>query len=184
MAVLFNRTDAEWIAHLPFSSGVQRPTPYGPVDGNFYGHMSVVGDATGGIVTINGILSFDRKEDWIYIMGGLNLERVNANPITMEFAIQTGPLIPSAGAAQRNPVFSMAGAPEPGVTRQSINDVNGQGGAFVGLPFFGDKKVAGAINLVQAIFTQNTNTNVYNLSIWGWIVRYASYFRGVSPFIG
>ena len=181
MAVAALLTDV-WLSHLEFV-GPPRETNYGPMDGLFYGTMAIDGDLTGGNVTLSGRLSFDRKEDWVYVVGGTHT-RVNTALAGDVFEqINTGPLIPTTALATTvtNPTFEYGGvsraidgnavtiAPEGG--RQKVN----------GMAIFGDKKIPGVFLMYASGWETNTNGATYVASIWGWIIKYPSFFRGVVP---
>ncbi len=180
MAVAVISVDA-WLQHLPFQGG-QRPSPYGPVDGIFYGVVSGDGDNTGGNFTLSGSLSFDRKEDWIYVLGGINTSRNVADISELFTQINSGPLIPT-GSAVVNPSFSRAG-PSKAVTNNNITtseSLEGGGDIRTGMPIFGDKRLAGNFLMAAAGWAENTDAVTYQMSVWGWLIRYQSFFRNVLP---
>lgn len=187
MAVAVIATDT-WIQHLPFQGG-PRQTVEGPVDGVWYGLVSGDGDASGGNLTLNGSLSFDRKEDWVYILKGFSA--TNNDPVVnMEMFLQanTGPLIPTASAVQ-NPSFNFGGALR-GIDGNAIAIMNEAGASspamppFPGLPIFGDKRISGTFLMLAAGFAINTDTVTYQMSAWGWLVRYQGFFRRTNPALG
>ena len=107
MAVALIATD-NWLAHLEFTGG-RRQTEFGPIDGLFYGVLAVAGDATAGNVTVNGLVSFDRKEDWIYIVKKVSSSRNIAQTNVDQFIVMsTGPQIPT-GTTVANPSFHVGG---------------------------------------------------------------------------
>lgn len=184
MAVAILETDG-WIQHLPFQ-GEQRPTVDGPVDGVFYGVVSGLGDNTGGNVSLNGRLSFDRKEDWVYIMRGMNVTLNSESDQEMFMQLNTGPLIPTPTAVQ-NPTFNWGGGLR-GVANNSISiqAASGDTGPFVvpGLPVFGDKRIPGIFLMAAAGFQTNVDGATYTMSLWGHLVRYQGFFRNRPPAFG
>lgn len=184
MAVSITAEDS-WITHLPFTGG-RRQTTYGPVDGLFYGVIAGDGDASGGNVTLNGNVSFDRKEDWIYILQNVSTTFNTALAGVDAFIVAaTGPLIPTPTAVA-NPAFHVGGEMlnivNNGVTIFTPTDA-GQS-PFKDLPVFGDKRIAGPLSLLAAGFEVNTNTVTYQLSVFGFLVRYQSFFRNLAPATG
>jgi len=186
MAVAILETDG-WIQHLPFQGG-PRQTVEGPVDGIWYGLVSGDGDASGGNLTLNGRLSFERKEDWVYILKGFSASTNDVLNREMFLQANTGPLIPTQSAVQ-NPSFSFGGAIR-GIDNNAIAIMTEAAGAspamppFPGLPIFGDKRIAGVFLMLAAGFAINTDTVSYQMSAWGWLVRYQGFFRNVSPPVG
>lgn len=182
MAIAHVRTD-DWIQHLPFVGG-PRPSPYGSVDGMFYGALSVAGDVSGGNLTLNGNLSEARKEDWVYIIGGTQYQKntVLAGEQAFEI-INTGPVTPTASAVV-NPSFPV-GALMDDITNNAVTiGKNDTTKPFIGMPAFGDKRIAGVFSLYAVGFENNTDTVLHTASIWGWIIRYNSFFRDVRPSVG
>lgn len=182
MAVALIATD-DWIQHLVFGGG-PRPTPYGPMDGVFYGLMAVAGDATGGNVTINGRLSVERKEDWVYIVGGTHT-RVNSALISGDNfeQINTGPAI-STGVAVTNPTFEYGGLNRNiGGNAVTFTPVD-QHSKVVGMPIFGDRSIPGVFLMYAVGWETNGDTALYSAQMWGWIIRRQSFFRNVLPSVG
>lgn len=180
MAVAVLATDT-WIQHLPFVGG-RRPSPYGDVDGVWYGVVSGDGDATGGNVTLNGRLSFDRKEDWVYILGAIDVS-VNNAVITPYFTqVNSGPLIPTASAVQ-NPSFHKGGDSFAVLNNAVSLGQLATGGADnrAGIPIFGDKRIAGIFLMLAAGFGINTDGATYQMSSWGFLIEYSSFFRNRPP---
>lgn len=184
MAVAILATDG-WIQHLPFQGG-QRPSPYGQVDGTFQGLIAGDGDATGGNLTLSGRLSFDRKEDWVYIVGGTHT-RVNALISGDVFEqLNTGPLIPTSAVATTvtNATYEYGGL-AAAITANALTMTQSQGLAKVtGMPIFGDKKIPGIFLMYAAGWESNTDGATYVANIWGWIIKYESFFRNVRPQVG
>ncbi len=176
-----------WLQHLPFVGG-QRPSPYGMVDGIWYGLIAGDGDATGDQVQLNGNLSFDRKEDWIYVLGGVGAS-VNAE-FTADVFIQvnSGPLIPTSAVATtvRNPSFTIGGSQDPmGTLALSVvQPLTGGADPRAGMPIFGDKRIPGLFLMMNASWSVNTNLASYQLSSWGWLIEYQSFFRNRPPALG
>jgi len=182
MAIAATRTD-DWIQHLPFIGG-QRPSPYGMVDGVFYGTLATTGDASGGNVTVNGRLSEEKKEDWVYIIGGTHA-RINGLIGGDVFEqVNTGPLTPTDVLSITNPTFEWGGV-NVQITGNAVafTPVVGQS-KVLGLPVFGDKRIPGIFLMYAAGWETNSNTSLYSAQIWGWIIRYQSFFRNVSPQLG
>lgn len=178
MAVSVTATDT-WLSHLLFTQ--TRPTEIGPADGLFYGVMQGVGDAGGGNVTLNGNVSFDRKEDWIYQIRGYDL-RVNSTGVGGDAFIQfaTGPSIGGI-----NPIFTIATDAMLDIVNNAVSIFQSEGPDTIrDLPVFGDKKLAGPLSLMAAGFQDNVDAATYTMSVWGFLFRYSSFFRGVSPFVG
>lgn len=183
MAVALLETDS-WIQHLVFT-GPQRPTDFGPADGVWYGLLSVAGDASGGNVTLNGRLSEDRKEDWVYVPMASAIHRNSTTGATSNYfeQLNTGPLIPTSTAVN-NPTFNYGGT-GVGITGNAITVQNTtQTKDFYGMPIFGDKRIPGIFLMYAVGFETNTDTVLYTASIWGWLFRYNGFFRGVAPSVG
>lgn len=183
MAVAAILTDT-WISHLLFVGG-RRQTNFGAVDGIWYGVGSVLGDNTGGNISISCRLSEERKEDWVYVVQDVDLT-VNADFDGEAFVqVNTGPLIPTATAVT-NPTFNQGGAMK-GISNNAIAmfKLNSAGASpFQGMPVFGDKKIAGVFLMIAGAFGTNTDGATHTLSAWGWLINYNSFFRNVDPRVG
>jgi len=185
MAVAVIATDT-WLSHLEFTGG-RRQTEFGPIDGLFYGVVAVTGDATGGNATLNGNVSFDRKEDWVYLLKKISLSRtgVVAAGDKVFVVAATGPSI-AAGGPITNPSFHMGGDLE-GITNNDVSvmgHLDGAGDHFTDLPIFGDKKLAGPLSMVASGLENNVDAVVYQLSVYGWLIRYSSFFRNLGGSFG
>jgi len=184
MAVALIATDT-WLSHLEFTGG-RRQTEFGPIDGLFYGVLSTTGDASAGNLTLNGLVSFDRKEDWVYILQKVSLStNVSTAARTAFIVAATGPVIPTASAVV-NPSFHVAGPLVPIINNvvSTFQTNEGSETPFKDLPLFGDKKLAGSIALIAAGFQDNDNGTVYQMSIYGWLIRYSSFFRNLGGSFG
>jgi len=184
MAVAVISTDT-WIERLLFTG--RRQTEMGPADGLFFGTLAGTGDASGGNLTLNGLISEQRKEDWVYQIKGLSAS-INAIAAQEAFIVAaTGPLIPT-GTTVANPSFHLSGGmnaiPNNAVTTFGLNSGSGGKDIFTDLLVFGDKKIAGTLGLIAMGFETNTNLAIFQLSIWGFLFRYSSFFRNVSPSVG
>lgn len=184
MAVGILATDG-WIQHLPFQGG-PRPSPYGQVDGTFQGVIAGDGDASGGNITLSGRLSFERKEDWVYILGGTHT-RANAIVTGDVFEqVNTGPLIPTdaVAVAINNATYEWGGATLP-IANNAISLSPSTGLAkATGMPIFGDKRIPGIFLMYAAGWETNTNGVTFSAQLWGWIIKYESFFRFVRPAVG
>jgi len=184
MAVAIISTDS-WIQHLPFVGG-PRPSEFGPVDGVWYGLIAGDGAAGGGNFTISGNLSFDRKEDWVYILGGIGTSVNTATTVGDGFTVvNTGPLIPTGATATtvNNPSFPRAGS-SFGVSGNSVGTLDLSAGgkdSRIGMPIFGDKKISGTFLMIAAGWQVNIDGATYQLSSWGFLIRYNSFFRLTQP---
>jgi len=184
VAVAVIATDT-WLSHLEFTGG-RRQTDFGPIDGVFYGVISGDGDASAGNFTLNGNVSFDRKEDWIYILKKFSLTRNDLPAGQVAFAVAaTGPVIPT-GSTVTNPSFHVGGTLfEVTGNAVSVFDVNTGGGKqFEDIPIFGDKRLPGPLSMIAAGFQTNDNTVTYQLSVYGWLIKYQSFFRNLVPSTG
>jgi len=183
MAVAVVATDS-WLSHLEFTGG-RRQTEFGPIDGLFYGVLSGTGDGSGGNFTLNGNVSFDRKEDWIYILKKASPTRTGATATDVFIVAATGPVIPTSSAVI-NPSFHVAGS-NFGVVNNAVSvfqlNTGGQS-PLEETPLFGDKKLTGPLSLIAAGFEDNVNAVVYQLSIYGWLIRYSSFFRNLGGSFG
>jgi len=176
-----------WIQHLPFVGG-QRPSAYGPVDGIWYGLVAGDGDASGGNVTLNGSLSFDRKEDWVYILGAITASKNGSGEGEVFLQANSGPLIPTDAVATtvRNPSFSTGGQ-MLAIANNSVSlatSLTGGAFPFAGMPIFGDKRITGTFLMNAAGFEINTDGATYQMSSWGFLIKYESFFRNVRPSVG
>jgi len=182
VAVGYSRTD-DWIRHLVFEG--RRETVYGPVDGIWYGVLSGDGDATGGNFTLNGRLSYNRKEDWVYILGGVTLSRNDETESRAYIIVNTGPQV-STGSAVNNPSFPKGGVMKAisGNNISVLDLADGGADSRSGMPIFGDKSIAGLFLMIAAGIESNTNLVTYQLSSWGWLVRYQGFFRNRDPRVG
>lgn len=183
MAVAILATDT-WVQHLPFEGG-PRDSEFGPIDGVWFGLVSGDGDATAGNLTLNGRLSFERKEDWIYVLGGLSVSINTVQSMAVFTQVNTGPLIPSASAVV-NPSFSIGGNMD-NVTGNAITTGNVTAGGNDprrGMPIFGDKRIAGIFLMLAAGFETNIDGATYQMSSWGSLIRYQSFFRNRPPSLG
>ena len=183
MSVEEARVD-DWLSHLAFTS--PRPSAFGLTDGLFWGMMSVTGDATGGIVAFDGDLSEARKTDWIYILGGYSLRSSSTTLIGNSYVeFQTGPKIVGSGAGIDRPTFSVAGpvdGPTAGVDpMQTVTRTRGGAQPFLGMPLYADPALAGNYEMVHAMLNINADARLFTFSMWGFLVRPQSFFRGVSP---
>jgi len=173
----------DWISHLAFSA--PRPSTFGQVDGLFWGLLSVVGDATGGAVAVDGDLSEARKTDWVHILGGYSHRLVSGAAVPDGYVeFQTGPKIVGNAAGIDRPTFTAIG---PFIRMNSSADqmaaqslVSGAQ-PFLGMPLYADPALAGVYEMVHASVNANVDTALYTFSIWGFLVRYQSFFRGVPP---
>ena len=180
MTVTANVIDT-WIQHLPFTG--RRPTIYGPVDGVWYGHIAVVGDAGGGNVHLHGILSAGKKTEWVYIIGNVTAATNTATQTGDGLInVASGPLIPSV-ATNQFVSMTVAAVPVLPVSALGFTGMNPVGGAFAmsGVPVFGDRQISGDFNIISSDWENNVNTAVYRLDAWGFLVRYEGFFREVAP---
>ncbi len=176
MSVVISRTD-NWLQHLVFTG--PRPTIYGNVDGIFYGVVSGDGDASGGILNLSGLLSVDRKEDWVYVLQSCNAQKNSSVAQDVGVRINSGPLIPTDSAVQ-NPSFGKVGASD-GVVNHAVSMQHGVAGGrddWQGLVVFGDKKIPGAFTFMATEWTTNEDGIAFTTSLWGWLIRYNNFFRG------
>lgn len=179
MSILEQVTDT-WLAHLPFTQ--VRQTPYGPADGLFFGNLAVDGDGTGGIVDLQGRISRDRKEDWVYLLKGRSSQVFADNNGEIATFLGTGPVI--VAGATTSPSFT---ALDNMVNDATLAFSSGSSGNFgsPGRPLeqflFGDRNLAGDYGMITSRFSVNTTAALYQVSIWGFIFRYQSFFRGVPP---
>ncbi len=183
MTIDSQRTD-DWISHLAFAA--PRPSAFGPVDGTWFGMLSVTGDASGGVIGLTGNLSAARKTDWIYILGGWSVRgpiAVGALPSGyVEF--QTGPKIVGDGAGIDRPTFTAVGdfleADNAADLMLSLSPPSGAQ-PFVGMPLYADPALAGAYRMYHVSYQLNSNTALHTASVWGFLIRPQSFFRGVAP---
>jgi len=181
MSVEITRVD-DWISHLAFSA--PRPSPFGPVDGVFWGMLSIAGDASAGALAMNGDLSQERKTDWVHILAGYSLRKIAADAGSAYAEFQTGPKIVGNAAGIDRPTFT-ATAPlermsQAGDQMATPHLLSGSQ-PFLGMPLYADPALTGAYEMVHASFNVNTDTILHTFSMWGFLVRYQSFFRGVPP---
>lgn len=180
MTITLNIIDT-WLQHLPFTG--RRPSVYGPVDGVFYGHAAVAGDASGGVLHIHGIISAARKTDWVYILGGVTGATSSGSAMDAIVNVASGPLIPDLGVSVNEFVSMTKFGSLGGTNLGGFLPMSGKLMAE-GMPVFGDPHISGDFNIVSADFGVNTNLSIYRLDAWGFLVRYNSFFRDVSPALG
>jgi len=186
MAVAIVATDT-WLQHLPFEGG-PRPSPFGQVDGVWYGLVAGDGDASGGNLTLNARLSEARKEDWVYILGAINTVRNGATDDECFNQVNSGPLIATAAVATtvRNVSFSRGGIALGMANNNLVVTDKFDGGTDprAGMPIFGDKRIPGIFLMLAAGWDNNIDGTTYVLSAWGFLIRYQSFFRFANPNIG
>ena len=155
------------------------PTQFGEMDGIFYGNLGTVGDGSGGNVGLVGELSRDKKEDWVYVLGGYSATRNTAIATNMDMLFTSGPRNVATGGSAFQ-IFRMAGPISLGA---GIGCYPGgdQNELFIGTPLFGDKKITAGHTLASVVFGTNTSGTTYTFSLWGYLIKYATFFRGVSP---
>jgi len=185
MAVATVATDT-WLSHLEFV-GQRRQTDFGPIDGLFYGVVSTTGDASGGNVSLNGNVSEERKEDWVYIIQRASFSRTGVSGAGFGgfMVAATGPVIPTPTAVQ-NASFHIGGDLF-GVTNNDVSTLalsQGPEAIFKDLPIFGDKRIAGPLQMLACGLEENINGAVYQMSVYGWLIRYAGFFRNVRGDLG
>ncbi len=169
-----------WLAHLPYA-GPPRDTQFGLMDGIFYGNLAVVGDGSGGNVSLTGELSRDKKEDWVYVLGGYSATRNTAISTNMSVLFTSGPRnqrVSGVGSAFQ--IFRIAGPISLGAGVATYPGGE-QGAPFIGTPLFGDKKITAGHTLAAVEFGTNTSGTTYTFSMWGYLIKYATFFRGVPP---
>jgi len=179
MTVIANRTDT-WIEQLAFTGS--RPSIFGPVDGVWYGHAAVIGDASGGQVHLHGLISAAKKTDWVHVLGGVT-GALNTGGTAMAALINvtSGPAIESpAGASHLS--MTVAGPMQltPSLGFAAVVPPNG-GAGLAGVPLFGDPHIPGNWGVIAVDFETNINTVTYRFDAWGYLIRYQSFFREVSP---
>ena len=186
MSVSVDETDV-WLQHLAFAA--PRPSEFGPVDGLFYGLLAVNGDGSAGQVAMEGRVSQERKTDWIHILGGYNL-RSPQGTTNMDAYVEfrAGPRIPQQVALGIDqPTFSVGSvAMSPAiVTGDNMLSfppaVSGGAVPFLGLPLYGDPAIKSTYDMVHCALQVNTDLTLYTFSLWGFLVRPQSFFRGVAP---
>lgn len=187
MAVAIIRTD-NWLSHLEFTGG-RRQTEFGPIDGLFYGLLAGDGDAGGGNFTLNGLVSFDRKEDWVYILKSVSATFNTATLSQDAFVVaSTGPVIPTDAVATTvsNPSFHYGGgmAAVSGNAITLLNTNSAGSSPLIDIPIFGDKKLTGPLALIACGHETNVDGQTYQLSVYGWLIRYSSFFRNLSGSFG
>lgn len=184
MAITSTTTDV-WLSHLVFSE--PRVIDGELVDGVFYGNDGVVGDASGGIVALNSLVSFLRKEDWLYKIKEVSVLTSSGGTSLLQ-TVSSGPAIQTPTGVQNNPVFALAEAAiQAGPSGQKALPPRGSS-PFADLLVFGDKKIAGSLGLLTTTFGTNTLAAAYQVSIYGFLFRYTDFFRARSlrgtPFMG
>ena len=184
MTVEITRVD-DWLSHLAFS--VPRPSAFGQVDGLFWGLLSIAGDASVGAVGMDGDVSEARKTDWVHILGGYSLRSPSTLSGLGYVEFQTGPKIVGNAAGIDRPTFSSVGAmTRTNLSPDQMSTHTPSGGAqpWAGMPLYGDPALSGNYEMVHTMNNVNLDTALYTFSIWGFLVRYQSFFRGVPPALG
>jgi len=183
MAVAIIQTDT-WIARLLFTGG-RRDSDFGPADGVFYGVVSGDGDASGGNFTLNGLLSFEKKEDWVYLIKKVSVQTNDIRTTEGFIVVSTGPQI-ITGSSVVNPSFQVGGDFKNTTNNatSSLALTTGSGDHFTDLLVFGDKKIPGSQGMIAAGLEGNVNGSTATLSVYGLLYRYSSFFRNVGNAFG
>jgi len=128
---------------------------------------------------MTGSLSEERKEDWIYVLGGYSTRSSAAASSTIDFTFLSGPRIITTGASLDFPRFDYR---TTSIDSSELGSAgNNQVNPFLGTPLFGDKKISGAYDIFRCRWRVNTNLATYQATFWGFLIRYQSFFRGVAP---
>lgn len=182
MSVEIQRTD-DWLSQLAFSS--PRPSPFGLIDGLWWGMMSGNGDASGGVLAFDGDLSEARKTDWVRILGGWSVRSPSTTAVAscyIEF--QTGPKIVGNQAGIDRPTFSAVGDmrefPDSADPMISVTNA-GSGQPLIGIPLYADPALPGPYELLHVSTDPNVNGKLTTVSLWGFLIRYQTFFRGIPP---
>ncbi len=184
MSVAVDLSDS-WINHLAFAQ--PRPSAYGLIDGVWSGILAVVGDATGGVTGFDGRLSRERQTDWIYVLGGYCLRRPVNNGADVYIEFRSGPRVPQQVALGIDvPTYSVAGpmvvvAPTGDPMATFPAGVPGGDTPYLGMYLYGDPSLASTYDMVHAVMNDNVDTALNTLSLWGFMIRYQTFFRGTPP---
>lgn len=160
--------------------GGPRPTPYGPMDGAWFGHMLASGDVSGGSISLTGLLSPRVKRDWVMLLETVSFHSTRASGAdagTVLFA--TGPF-KTVGLVNEPAQFKWCGNLGIGGASDSGMPTSEGGMPFKGLPLYTGNPSA---SLNYSVFTMTNEDNgdgeTYRCALWGWLIRRSEYFHGV-----
>lgn len=180
MSVLVTETDT-WCVSTLFVGG-PRVTPYGPMTGMWHGYIQAAGDNSGGTVMFVGAISNARKYDYVRMVEGVSLshtEALSADNFTLD--MNGGPRLNTDYAANQIPTYTISGDLREGVNRASWPGSQGGDFAFRGLPLYTETKSDLDYTMMTATFAQNSDNNVYRMAVWGWLLTYNQFYRGIRP---
>lgn len=161
--------------------GGPRPTPYGPMDGIWFGNIRGSGDVSTGSISLTALLSPRVKRDFVML-----LETVSFHSTRGSAADATSILFPTGGfvntgLAHEAPQFKQYGDGDLGGDGTSgIPTVNG-GMPFKGLPLYSGNPSA-TLNYTVCTATNETNSDgeTYRLALWGWLIRRTQFYHGLQ----
>lgn len=181
MTVSETRLDASWLTTIPLAGIPVRSL--GQPAGIFTMGLSITGDGSGGLVVLEGDLSFNKKQEFVY---EFSLIKAFADSLVDDDAlltVNTGPVIPTAVvAAFTNATYrehvAEAGAANIGISTWPFTLGSlGQAPLFV----YGDKDLPGAFTVLQVAWDENVTNVAYFVFAWGFYYMYETFFRGVPP---
>jgi len=168
-----------WLTPELFVGG-PRPTPYGPMDGTWFGAIRADGDASGGTLSISGLLSPRVKRDWVLILEAYSFHNTRfATGDAASWLFPTGAFNPS-GITFEAPQFKQFGDGGNGGASDSGIPLHTGGMPFRGLPLYTGNP---SPTLNYTVFTASNEANgdgeIYRVALWGWIIRRSQFYHGV-----
>ena len=180
MSVSQTRLDAAWLTTIPLAGIPGRSL--GQPAGTFTVGLSITGDASAGLVVVEGDLSFTKKQEFVY---EFQLIRAFADALVDDDAmltINTGPVLPVAPIGAFTNATYRDFQPELGGTNIQISSCPFElGSPNHPVYVYGDKLAAGAFTMLQVAWNENVTNVGYFVFAWGFYYLYETFFRGQRP---
>ena len=176
--------DANWLTLVPAAGLTRRGI--GVPEGIWFGTTDTSGDASGGVIDLDWVLTFDIKDRWVFEWRAVSAAQKlhTGNALTAFLAIATGPAVPDplATGTLTNPSFHQIknGVPSAGAGVETFDfDLGSAGGRP--LLTWGTKTIPGDYDVVRFVWSENNNTFGYTLTAWGYYYAQQGLFRGLPP---
>jgi len=160
--------------------GGPRPTPYGPMDGIWFGNLRASGDVTAGTISLTALLSPRIKRDFILMLETVSFHStrsISTDAFTILFA--TGAFI-NTGLAHEPAQFKWAGNLIAGAASDSAVPTAAGPPPFKGLLLYtGNPSPSLNYSVVTATNEVNADGETYRLALWGWLIRREQFFHGL-----